>query len=80
MALFRKTRRFSPEFLRQLEARLRGHVEVLAGLIGPRHLDKPSSIEAAAAYIERQFIDIGDSVLTRASPKPHSASPAPSPA
>jgi Zn-dependent M28 family amino/carboxypeptidase len=60
MALFRKTRRFSPEFLQQLEARLRGHVDVLAGLIGPRHLDKPSSIEAAATYIERQFTEIGD--------------------
>jgi Zn-dependent M28 family amino/carboxypeptidase len=34
----------------------------LAGLIGPRHLEKPSTMAAAAAYIERQFIEIGDKV------------------
>ncbi len=42
--------------------RLKGHVEVLAGLIGPRHLGKPSSMEAAAAYIERQLAASGDAV------------------
>jgi Zn-dependent M28 family amino/carboxypeptidase len=36
--------------------RLRFHVETLAGLIGPRHLGRPSSLEATAVYIEREFV------------------------
>ncbi len=44
----------------QLEKRLRGHVDVLAGLIGARHLGKRNSLEAASAYIEQQFAEIGD--------------------
>jgi hypothetical protein len=43
-----------------LAVRLREHVDQLAGVIGPRHLGKPHSLEAAAAYIEKQFADIGD--------------------
>jgi Zn-dependent M28 family amino/carboxypeptidase len=42
--------------------RLRGHADVLAGLIGPRHLGRPTSVEAAAAYIEQQFTAFGDTV------------------
>lgn len=38
------------------------HVDILAGLIGPRHLGKPKSIEAATTYIETQFAEIGDVV------------------
>lgn len=38
-----------------LRERLRKHVDILAGLIGPRHLGKPDSLEAAAAYVEKQF-------------------------
>jgi Zn-dependent M28 family amino/carboxypeptidase len=47
---------------KQLVARLRSHVNVLAGLIGPRHLKKPSTMEAATAYVERQFGEMGDAV------------------
>ena len=43
----------------QLQQRLQSHVEVLAGLIGPRHLGKRHSMEAAAAYIGREFAAIG---------------------
>jgi len=50
------------ELEHRLSERLRSHVGVLAGLIGPRHLGKPTTMEAAAAYVERQFIEIGDTV------------------
>ena len=40
---------------RRIEQRLRDHVERLAGLIGPRHVGRPTSLEAAASYIEQQF-------------------------
>jgi hypothetical protein len=43
----------------ELSERLRLHVDRLAGLIGPRHVGKPTSLEAAAAYIEREFLRIG---------------------
>ncbi len=46
-----------------LQSRLRRHVDVLAGLIGPRHLGKRNLLEAAAAYIEREFIAIGDAPM-----------------
>jgi len=46
----------------ELAVRLKSHVNVLAGLIGPRHLKKPSTMEAAAAYVERQFGEMGDVV------------------
>lgn len=51
---------------RELESRLFRHVDVLAGLIGPRHIGKPSSIEAAVAYIERQFSEMGERVARNA--------------
>lgn len=45
-----------------LEARLRRHVEVLAGIIGPRHAGRPSTIEAAIAHIERELAAGGEAV------------------
>jgi Zn-dependent M28 family amino/carboxypeptidase len=35
------------------------HVDCLAGLIGPRHLGKPASLAAAAAYVERELAGAG---------------------
>jgi Zn-dependent M28 family amino/carboxypeptidase len=62
MSLLGGRNRPSDEEVRGLAERLKGHVEVLAGLIGPRHLGKPSSMEAAAAYIQRQLGASGDAV------------------
>jgi Zn-dependent M28 family amino/carboxypeptidase len=45
-----------------LSGRLRTTVDRLAGLIGPRHVAKPGSLEAAAALIEREFGAMGDGV------------------
>lgn len=42
----------------QLRDRLRKHVDIFAGLIGPRHLGKPDSLHAATAYIEKQFTEM----------------------
>ena len=42
-----------------LEARLRHHVEVLAGEIGERHCYRPENYERAAAYTEGAFIEAG---------------------
>jgi Zn-dependent M28 family amino/carboxypeptidase len=50
----------------QLAERLRMHVDRLAGLIGPRHLGRMSAIEAAAAYIEREFASLGYTVEQQA--------------
>lgn len=44
---------------RGLAARLRRHVDVLAGLIGPRHIGRPSSMEAAVAHIRRELESVG---------------------
>ena len=54
--------RASEEEVREMAARLKGHVDVLAGLIGPRHLGKPSTMEAAVAYIQRQLAAGGENV------------------
>jgi Zn-dependent M28 family amino/carboxypeptidase len=54
--------RDSPEDNAQLTKRLREHVERLAGLIGPRHLGRPTSMEAAASYIGRELSQSGHSV------------------
>ncbi len=48
--------------LKLLISRLRQHVDRLAGLIGPRHIGKPSSLEAAANLIEHEFAQLGDSI------------------
>ncbi|HEY4329470.1 MAG TPA: M28 family peptidase, partial [Phycisphaerae bacterium] len=42
--------------------RLRQHVDFLAGMIGPRHLALPSTIDATIKYIEKQFATIGTSI------------------
>jgi Zn-dependent M28 family amino/carboxypeptidase len=46
----------------QLSESLRRHVEMLAGLIGPRHLARPSSSAAAISYIQRELATTGDAV------------------
>ena len=46
----------------RLAERLHTHVGRLAGLIGPRHLERPSALSAAAALIERKFAALGDTV------------------
>ncbi len=46
-----------------LSDRLYTHVDRLAGLIGPRHLGKPNSLDVTTTYIERAFVDLGDSVV-----------------
>jgi Zn-dependent M28 family amino/carboxypeptidase len=48
----------------QLQQRLKAHVEVLAGLIGPRHLGKRHSMQAAVKYVEREFAAMGYSPRT----------------
>jgi Zn-dependent M28 family amino/carboxypeptidase len=48
--------------LQRFVARLRSHVDVLAGLIGPRHLGRPKTIDATVRYVDGQFTELGDSV------------------
>ncbi|PQO45686.1 M28 family metallopeptidase [Blastopirellula marina] len=48
--------------LLDLEERLFLHVDRLAGLIGPRTLERPTSIQAAIAYIQSQFQESGYSI------------------
>jgi Zn-dependent M28 family amino/carboxypeptidase len=43
----------------QIETNLRLHVDRLAGLIGPRTLQKPKSIQATIGYIEAQWSEMG---------------------
>jgi Zn-dependent M28 family amino/carboxypeptidase len=43
----------------QIESQLRLHVDRLAGLIGPRYLQKPKTIAATIGYIEGQWADMG---------------------
>lgn len=43
----------------QIEQNLRRHVDRLAGLIGPRTLSKPKTIEATIGYIEGQWSEMG---------------------
>jgi Zn-dependent M28 family amino/carboxypeptidase len=42
-----------------LEARLRGHVEALAGKIGERHVGRPGALHAAEAYIAGALAGLG---------------------
>ena len=42
-----------------IEKNLRLHVDRLAGLIGPRTLARPKSIEATTGYIEAQWREMG---------------------
>ena len=46
----------------ELADRLRQHVTRLAGLIGPRHLERPGSIDATIAVLERELPADGESV------------------
>jgi Zn-dependent M28 family amino/carboxypeptidase len=48
--------------MEQIEANLRLHVDRLAGLIGPRTLAKPKTIQATIGYIEGQWNDMGYSI------------------
>lgn len=59
-------RRRPPIDTEMLRARLEMHVERLAGLIGPRHPGKPSTMEAAEAYVTLQFAEAGYDVERRA--------------
>lgn len=43
----------------QIESNLRLHVDRLAGLIGPRYLQKPKTIQATIGYIEGQWGSMG---------------------
>lgn len=45
-----------------IEANLRKHVDCLAGLIGPRHLKRPTTIEAAIGYISQRWRESGFSI------------------
>jgi len=38
---------------------LHTHVDRLAGLIGPRHLDRPKAMDAAATYVQSALVDLG---------------------
>ncbi len=50
----------------QIEANLRLHVDRLAGLIGPRTLRKPKTIQATIGYIEGQWSEMGYSIQREA--------------
>jgi Zn-dependent M28 family amino/carboxypeptidase len=43
----------------EIRSRLELHVDRLAGLIGPRHLGKPKSIDATLGYLRNQWQDMG---------------------
>ncbi len=43
----------------EIEANLRLHVDRLAGLIGPRTLKKPKTIQATIGYIQGQWAEMG---------------------
>lgn len=45
-----------------LAERLHKHVDMLAEIIGPRHVGRPKELAAAAAYIEREFVALDDAV------------------
>jgi Zn-dependent M28 family amino/carboxypeptidase len=45
--------------MRELETRLKGHVEMLAGAIGERHVGRPQALHAAEAYIAGEFAALG---------------------
>jgi len=49
-------------FEHELADRLRTHVDRLAGLIGSRHLGRPSAMDAAAALVERELGATGERV------------------
>ena len=46
----------------ELAERLRRHVDRLAGLLGPRHVSRPATLNAAASLIERELRESGYAV------------------
>jgi Zn-dependent M28 family amino/carboxypeptidase len=46
----------------EIEVNLRVHVDRLAGLIGPRTLDRPKTIEATIGYVKSQWTAMGLSI------------------
>lgn len=51
-----------PTVCTALHDNLAGHVERLAGQIGPRHVGRPAALAAAAALIEQELADFGYAV------------------
>lgn len=51
-----------------LAVRLHRHVDLLAGVIGPRHMGRPSTLDAAVAYVERELGRHGETVERQAYP------------
>jgi hypothetical protein len=49
--------------LAEIEARLRSHVQILAGLVGERNSSRPSALDATRAYLAKQVTDLGLEVL-----------------
>jgi Zn-dependent M28 family amino/carboxypeptidase len=52
----------NPGQIAQLQERLMGHVQVLGGVLGERHLGRPEALQAAAAYIRTAWARHGLSV------------------
>jgi Zn-dependent M28 family amino/carboxypeptidase len=52
----------SSQFEAPLAERLRKHVDMLAEVIGTRHVGEPKKLAATAGYIEREFIALDDTV------------------
>ncbi len=50
----------------RIEANLRLHVDRLAGLIGPRTLNRPTSIAATVGYIRNQWTEMGYAIADEA--------------
>jgi hypothetical protein len=48
--------------LHDIEIRVRRHVDMLAGLIGPRHLGRPGTMDAACAYLRKCLGRRGETV------------------
>ncbi len=46
----------------RIQQQLTLHVDRLAGLIGPRHLEKPNSIKATVGYVTGQWTEMGYAV------------------
>jgi Zn-dependent M28 family amino/carboxypeptidase len=52
----------------EIHKRLRRQVDVLAGLIGPRHFGRPQALEATIGFIERELAELGYAVERQAYP------------
>jgi hypothetical protein len=55
--------RSMPRNLAEPEARLRSHVQILAGLVGERNSSRPSALDATRAYLAKQVMDLGLQVI-----------------